>query len=78
MARLRALGFQVMRTAASHGLFDVIGITTIEQGPGSSGLRGFIKLVQCKSGKTQEKAKKKALKALKQYEGTYQVTVEVR
>ena len=67
MKRLRTKeGFarrDVMRTAGSHGVFDVIAIDPV---------RRIIKLIQSKSGKSKEREIAK-LADLERYSGTYTV-----
>ena len=85
MNRLKAEGYICMRSAGSHGHFDVIAIK-----PGNltaftrtydKGFRvpGEIKLIQCKTGVTAKRARDKVVmsKLAENFDGLYQVKVEV-
>lgn len=71
MKRLREEGYsETIRSAGSHGKFDVIGIDPVKK---------RIVLVQCKIGKTQKEAIKnvKATGIEKQFKGRYKVEVKI-
>jgi Holliday junction resolvase len=60
----------VLRTAGSHGPFDLIAIRK------SAGV-GWIRLIQVKSGKSRKRESRKALKEIEKFTGSYSVTAEV-
>lgn len=63
----------VVRAAGSHSPFDLIAITPPLPNVGP----GIIELIQCKSGESEESEGKKAMQDIKQFAGTYIVTVKV-
>lgn len=75
-------GWTVLRTAGSHGEFDLIAI---KKGTGKTlftpfGLdidRSNIVLIQAKSGKSAERERKKLEPLKDKYEGIYSVRVEL-
>ena len=75
--KLEKEGWTVLRTAGSHGLFDIIAIAA----PTFDMRRldtGRIKLIQAKSGKSKLRMVKDVLKTdIKKWEGFYSVSVEV-
>lgn len=90
--KLRAEGWTVLRTAGSHGLFDLIAIKPPEVHEymintdrlkatfttKGSIAGNYIKLIQCKSGKSSKRAIKNVLDSdIKRFEGLYSVSVEV-
>ena len=72
-AKLEKEGWTVLRTAGSHGPFDLVAIKR----PRWSLDEGQMRLIQCKSGKSQERESKKALEGIRLYGGQYEVEVEV-
>ena len=77
--KLREEGWTVLRTAGSHGEFDLIAIKTADYLTSKGAVpMGLMRLVQCKSGRSQERAIKEVLRTgIKRYEGLYSVAVEV-
>ena len=82
--KLRAEGWNVARSAGSHGDFDLIAIKpkvvwTYDLGGTPYEMnRGNIRLIQLKSGKSKLRMVKDVLKTdIKKYEGLYSVSVEV-
>ena len=75
MRKLREEGFYAIRSAGSHGYFDIIGIKP----PQSTVEKGQIRVIQCKTGKSKKHAIDKVVmsKLAEQYDGLYQVKVEV-
>ena len=65
-AKLREQGFEVLRTAGSHGFADLIAIRRPPV--------GVIYFVQVKKGELSPKAKADLMAVLKTYEGTYRVS----
>jgi predicted RNA binding protein YcfA (HicA-like mRNA interferase family) len=76
--RLRAQGWTVLRTAGSHGPFDLIAIKepTLSQFDQATVFPGYIMLIQVKGGKSAKREQIKALKEIKHFSGTYLVKVE--
>lgn len=68
----REKGYEVMRSAGSHGKFDVMWIRAPTQK-----LQGAIVLWQCKTGKSAKRARAKVLPELALFGGTYSVEVRV-
>ena len=83
MRKLREKGFYPIRSAGSHGYFDIIGIKpgtpTIYPGGLKGRGIGTIKVIQCKTGKSKKHAIDKVVmsKLAEQYDGLYTVKVEV-
>jgi Holliday junction resolvase-like predicted endonuclease len=85
--QLEREGWTVLRTAGSHGLFDLIAInppghSIVRMAPDAIGVRmrneGDIKLIQCKTGKTKKRMISEVEKTnIGRYEGLYSVSVEV-
>ena len=71
----------VLRTAGSHGTFDLIAIRLNPKHCNwhlCNLSKHDIKLIQCKSGKSKLRMVKDVLKTdIKKYEGLYSVSVEV-
>lgn len=75
MEKLREAGYIIVgRAAGSHGEFDIWGIIP----PPTPGALGRLKFVQCKSGKTAKRQRKRSMKDLERLAGTYKVEVEAR
>jgi len=86
--QLEGEGWTVVRTAGSHGPFDLISIKITGDTPYCERCQcnyqdtylptRQIRLIQCKSGKTKKGAIKKVKKSdIKKFEGLYSVSVEV-
>ncbi len=79
MKEWREKGWTVVRSAGSHGLFDVIAISPPPKTFPGDGTLGQIRLIQCKSGKSKEAALSKVRNTgiEVQYGGVYRVMVEL-
>jgi hypothetical protein len=85
--QLESEGWTVLRSAGSHGYFDLTAIKepgagAMKLGPGwPEGWKpcGEIKLIQTKTGKTKKRAIEKVVmsKLAERFEGLYSVSVEV-
>ena len=76
--KLEKEGWMCLRTAGSHGLFDLIAIWNKWPTQPDHPAHRWIKLIQCKSGKSKLRMVKDVLKTdIKRWEGLYAVSVEV-
>jgi hypothetical protein len=84
------MGYVVLRSAGSHGEFDLCAIKSppptrastpfpdVVSGRNMRLWFGEIKLIQCKVGKSKKRAIKEVLASdIKRFEGLYAVSVEV-
>ena len=72
--KLEKAGWTVLRTAGSHGEFDLVGIKMLRADQRS---HGEIVLIQAKSGKSAERERKKLEPLRAKYDGIYTVSVQI-
>jgi hypothetical protein len=81
MAKLKKDGWTVLRTAGSHGPFDLIAIKDsvylFNNEAGAIGGEGEMRLIQVKSGKSAKREMRKALGDIERFTGLYNVVVQV-
>lgn len=74
MAKLKREGWIVLRTAGSHGPFDLVAISP----PSDAAPQGIIQLIQVKGGENAERERRKALSETAKFAGDYRVEVLTR